>query len=97
MRPKPDIIAEVHLFNTADGGRQGPTPHTHFGCVAEIAGEFWDCRLLLEEVGRLAPGVTAEVPIKFLLSNVVLPMLRVGSQFRLWEGRYIGSAKVLSV
>ena len=60
-------------------------------------GELFDCRLILGESERLAPGDTAVVPIMFLSPGIVLQMLKVGDEFRLWELRYIGTAKVLAL
>ena len=97
MKSSNYIRAEVHLFGTDEGGRNGPTPPCQFGCLAEIEGEFFDCRLQLEDIGSLAPGTTAAVPIRFLRSDLVLPLLKVGAQFKLWEGRYVGTATVLEV
>ena len=97
MKREADIIAEVHLFTTENGGRNGPTPTKLFGCPAEIQGSFFDCHLILGEFECLAPGDTAALPIKFLSPEIVLQMLKVGDEFRLWELRYIGTAKVLAL
>lgn len=97
MKATFDIRAEIHLYRTDEGGRKDPTTSDHFGCPAEIAGEFFDCRLLLDETGSLAPGSTTVIPIKFLRPDFALPLLKVGSQFKLWEGRYIGTARVLEM
>jgi len=97
MKREGDIMVEVHLFTTENGGRNGPTPTKFFGCPAEIQGELFDCRLILGESARLAPGDTAVVPIMFLSPGIVLQMLKVGDEFRLWELRYIGTAKVLAL
>ena len=94
MQVKPDIVAEVHLLTTENGGRQGPTPSTYWGCLAKIEGEYWDCSVLLDEVGSLAPGTTTVVPIKFVSP---VPGLKIGNQFRLWEGSFVGTARILSV
>jgi hypothetical protein len=62
-----------------------------------IDGEFFDCRFLLEDGTIVSPGATAMVKIKFLRLDLVLPLLEIGTVFRLWEGRFIGTAKVLSI
>ena len=88
------VVLRVHLFRTEDGGRGQKTPAEKFGCPVEIRGELFDCRM---SVGRdgIAPGETAAVAVRFLLPNLVLRMLRVGDELRLWEGRWIGTATVL--
>jgi hypothetical protein len=53
---KPDIVASLRLYTTAEGGRKGPTPPDTLGCPFEFQGELFDCRLLLDEIGPLEPG-----------------------------------------
>jgi len=73
---KPDILAEIRLFRTEDGGREGPTPPDKFGCVFEINGKYFECRLILNGVGPLSPGRTATVPINFLSPELVKEELK---------------------
>lgn len=95
---KPDIIARVSLFATAQGGRTTTIPSVQYGCPLFIAGEGFDCRLLLDQVGiSLAPGTTADVPIKFLFIDLVRSRLAVGVQFKLWEGGTFAEGKILQV
>jgi hypothetical protein len=91
-----DIIAEVHLFKTEDGGRRWPA-RNRFGCPTNINGEFFDCRFLLEDGTIVSPGVTAMVKIKFLRPDLVLPLPEIGTVFHLWEGRFIGTGRVLRI
>ena len=46
-----DIVATVHLFGTARGGREGPTAPDKYGCLLEIGTSTFDCRLLLSQHG----------------------------------------------
>ena len=39
--------------------RQGPTPPDSFGCLLEVNGEYFDCRLFLKDIGSLYAGQTA--------------------------------------
>lgn len=94
MNGQPDIIATVRFYATEAGGRKGPTPPIMFGCPLEFEGEKFDCRLLLNEVGSLAPGATAKVPVAFLYPELIKPRLKVGSQFTLWELRTIAKGVV---
>jgi hypothetical protein len=76
---KADIIARVTLYPTTSGGRETPIPAVRFGCPLFIAGEGFDCRLLLDQTGvALSPGASAEVPIKFLFLNLVKNRLAAG-------------------
>jgi hypothetical protein len=94
MKGKPDMIATVRLYPTEAGGRRGPTPPDMFGCPLEFERDKFDCRLFLQEVGSLAPGATAKVPIAFLFPELIKPRLKVGSRFTLWEMRTIAEGVV---
>jgi hypothetical protein len=93
----PNITAQVSLLPSAEGGRKGPTPPDVFGCPVGISGEFFDMRIDLSMVGPLRPGTSAEVPIRFLRPDLVVPLLHPGDTFTLWEGRTIGTGKVLRI
>lgn len=94
---QPDIIAQVTLLSTTEGGRQGPTPSNYFGCPLGFENEYFDVRLDLSEVGSVAPGDTVRVPAKFLCPDLIKNRLSVGCVFILWEGKKIGEGKVLEV
>jgi len=94
---KPHIIAEIQLYPTEAGGRSGPTPTDKFGCLFEIEGEYFDCRLFLEGVGPLSPGQTAAVPIVFLRPDLVNPSLTISRSFHLWDGKRFANGQVKEV
>ena len=95
---KPDVIARVHLFRTEEGGRGNTITAQHFGCPFRYDGEAFDCRILLDQVGvSLAPGATADVPIKFLRPDLIKPRLQAGARFKLWEGKDFADGEVLEV
>lgn len=89
-----DIVARVRLYETAEGGRAGPTPGDKFGCLLVLGKDCFDCRLLLSETGALHPGASARVPIKFLEPELVRDLLDVGSRFLLRDGKVIGEGEV---
>ena len=93
----PDIIATVKLYETDRDGREGPTPPGAFGCLFELDGEYFDCRLLLEEIGALRPGQLATVPIKFLNPDMLGPRLRAAQCFHLWDGKVIADGEVKEI
>lgn len=94
---KPDFLAEFALLSSEEGGRHGPTPSEWFGCPLGFEGEYFDVRFDLENVGSVKPGGTAVAPGKFLSPQLIKHRLVVGSQFTLWEGRIIGTGKVLDI
>jgi hypothetical protein len=94
----PDIFARIHLFATEQGGRTQPIPAAQFGCPLFFADEGFDCRLLLDQTGSpLLLGTTMVVPIKFLNPQSVMPRLKVGEHFLLWEGKYIAEGEVTEI
>jgi|SRR5580658_5080458 hypothetical protein len=80
---KPDIIANLRFFSESEGGRESTTPPDYLGCIFEYEQENFECRLLLEDVGPIAPGGKGSVPITFLRPDLLKQRLHVGSSFRL--------------
>jgi hypothetical protein len=89
-----DILATVHFYTSDEGGRQTPTPSDKLNCILEFEGEYFDCRLLLNETGPLLPGQEASVPIKFLYPDLIKPKLKLGDKFRLRESKTIAEGVV---
>ncbi len=95
---KPDIIAKVRLYSKDEGGRNRGLPLDRFGIPMFFEGEYFDCRLLLDQVGLSPePGSVTIVPIKFLYPELIKPRLSVGKHFKLWEMKFIGEGEVLEV
>ena len=92
---EPDIMAKVFLYLTENGGREGPTPDNRLACPMVIQNEMFDCWLLLDGIGSIAPGDTVVVPIIFTMPEIVLDILNPGDKFQLWEGRIVGEGVVL--
>ena len=67
----PDIIARLTLYPAEQGGRKSATPSNYLACIFEFEGEYFECRLFLDDVGPLLPGAQATVPIKFLSPELV--------------------------
>ena len=85
MKEKPHIIASVRFYAKAEGGRARWTLPEVFRCPLEYEGEKFDCALLLEKPGSLAPEQSVIVPIVFLHPELIKHRLRVGNRFTLWE------------
>lgn len=85
------------FYRTEDGGREGPTPSDKFGCLFELNGEYFDCRLLLQGLGSLSPGQSATVPIKFLNSDLLKHRLSVTQSFHLWDGKIIADGEIQEI
>ncbi len=91
----PDIYVSVNFFPTEENGRKSPTDSHMFGAIFMINESKHDCRLLLDKIGPISPGEKKErVPIKFLCPNLIMPKLKVGSKFYLWDMRNIAEGEV---
>jgi len=90
------ILADVRLFATEAGGRRSPAIR-QFRCPAGIGDKLFDVVLDLSSIGSLSPGQSARVPIEFQRPDLAFPLLRVGSEFTLWESGTIGHAKVIEI
>ena len=93
----PDAVLDLELLPTEHGGRSLPTPDTFLGCPFVFEGELFDCRLDFSDIGPLNPGARARVPVVFLSPALIVPRLRRGSSFTIWEGRPIGQGAVVEV
>jgi len=94
---KPDIVAQVRFYANEEGGRKEPTGKDFFGCPLLINNQYYDCRLLLFEIGAVYSGQTVIVPIKFLDSQTVLQFIKVGDEFWLWDRRIFAEGKVIEL
>jgi len=98
-------IARISLARTEEGGRRTPISAATYPCpvffegVPELSAHGYDCRIALSDLGRpISPGDTVdEVAMAFLSADEVLPHLRPGVTFTLWEGKTIGRGTVLRV
>ncbi|HYO56160.1 hypothetical protein [Archangium sp.] len=101
------LIASIHLKTTEDGGRATPiSPALYratvfFENVPELQEHGYDCRLAragADDSNLIPPGESVdEVALMFLSADEVLPYMRTGVRFSLWEGKTIGSGIVVRV
>ena len=96
---QPDVLLRLRLRTTAERGRYGPVfvnPGTHFGCPLVIEGRHFDCRWLLK--GRLLElGHKHDVPVKFLSFAPVAPLLAVGKEIQMWEGKVFADGVITDI
>jgi hypothetical protein len=93
-----DLIADITLYPTNQGGRLVPTATDSFGCPFKIRKDdnlVWDGRLLLDGTS-MKPGETRRVGVAFLNCEDAAPIFRKAGKFYLWELRIIGEATVIS-
>ena len=96
--PVPDIVAELRLFPTEANGRLSSICSGEFRGVLGIGSEHFSARWIVPVGEELVPGGRAGTfGIQFLVPEAALPHFRVGAAFTVWEGKEIGSGRVLSV
>ncbi|WP_416391617.1 hypothetical protein NR756_02685 [Alloalcanivorax xenomutans] len=100
-----EVFAKITLLSAKEGGRKQAIPLMSFGCpiyienTPELAGHAYDCRLLVQEYGSpILPGETVKkIKIVFLSPNEVIPLLKIGTRFTLWEGKTIAYGEIISI
>lgn len=100
------VKATISLFDEKLGGRKSPlVPVRFFGCplffknIAELSSHGYDCRILVNEYGKeINPGDTIhDLDILFLSSDEVFKYIKIGTEFYLWEGGYIGTGIITRI
>ena len=93
-----EIIANVHLVCTQDGGRQsfilsGYRPHIRFGNEVYADGE-----IMFSDGEKLFPGDTCNVKITFPKPELVKEYFKIGATFDIHEGPHkIGEGEIVSL
>jgi hypothetical protein len=95
---RPHLIAEVRMFDTADGGRKGPA-YPGWGCPCMLSKAEpligYDALPFLADC-HLLPGQTRRLGFFFLSPEEAVPLMRKAGHFFLWEGGFIGDATVVN-
>jgi hypothetical protein len=93
----PQLIADVTLYTTAEGGKKlAAQPGWGCPCCCSKSSPVvgWDGLPLLD--GPLAPGDRRRLGFVFLSGEEAADVLRKAGTFYLWEGRFIGDAVVVT-
>jgi hypothetical protein len=93
---KPEIVVSVRFRTPQENGRLTAISGNHYSCPFVVHDKAFDCRLVLD--GRtLELGNRYEVPVKFMNPQLALPLLKVGTQFLLWEGKEVAAGEVVKI
>jgi hypothetical protein len=96
MKILPDAFLEVRFKTPEEGGRSTSIRGDFYACPLFVDGEGFECRLLIKDV-TLELGQCYELPVKFMNKGLVLPKLFVGKTVTLWEGKDVGTGKVMRI
>jgi len=92
-----ELTAIVTLYSTSDGGRRSPIS-PGFGCPClkskDTSIPGWDGWPKLQDT-EMCPGETRTLGFVFLSGEIAAHELTDAGTFYLWEGKFIGEAKVV--
>jgi hypothetical protein len=100
LRPtplRPEIVVDIDLLPTEQGGRNGPIPSGIFRGVFGVNGEHFSAAFFVSNPGGFAPGEAGQFGVQFLVPDAAVPLFPVGTSFTVWEGRTIGNGCVMEV
>ena len=92
---QPELIADVRMYTTADGGKKIPAL-PGWGCPCHVSKERlvgYDGWPILKE--PLAPGDRRRLGFVFLSGQEAADVFRKAGGFYLWEGRVVDEAHVV--
>lgn len=91
-----DIIAQIKLLATENGGRKNQLPSGIFKCIFVFQEENFDCGILTGQE-QIRPGDQTKISIKFLFPEYLKSRLKIGSKFYLREMNTIGEGEVIEI
>lgn len=96
-RLQPNLVVDLYLYATADGGRTEPIP-PGWGCPCfadrQRLTHGWDGHPMLGD-NWMHPGETRRVGYSFLTGDEAATALAQRPSFYLWERRIIGEARII--
>jgi len=72
-----------------------PKPGAEFRFPLVVDGLAYIARFSVSDGDAFARGLPIEVPIEFMFPDKALPKFTPGTQFTIWDGRDVGTGKVL--
>jgi hypothetical protein len=93
----PEIIVEITLYPSEVGGRKGAILQGEYRGVLGVGSENFSVRFFVPFEDGFSPSQTQRFGVQFLVPEAALPHFPAGAEFSVWEGRVIGSGRVLEV
>jgi elongation factor Tu len=92
------VKAQIRFLCQEEGGYRGTPIYSGYRPTIGIAGYNNDAIVTLSGREYILPGEEAEIEIRFLRPDLVLPRLKPGTELTLQEGsRVVASGQILSV
>jgi hypothetical protein len=93
----PEIVVEIALISPESGGRLSSIVPGEYRGVLGVGDAHFSARWLIP-IGGLHPGgCPGTFGVQFLAPGAALSHFPPGATFSVWEGRNIGSGRVLEV
>ena len=93
----PEIIVEIKLCPSEAGERKGAILQGEYRGVLGVGSENFSVRFFVPFEDDFSPNQTRRFGVQFLVPEAALPHFSAGTEFSVWEGRVIGSGRVLEV
>lgn len=93
----PEIVAEIFLLPSEEGGRKGPIRKGEYRGVLGVGDDHFSFRTVVPFADGFQLGQTARLGVQFLVPEAALEHFRVGTAFTVWEAGAIGHGTVLEV
>jgi hypothetical protein len=94
---KPEIVVELSLASPENGGRLSSMVTGEYRGVLGVDDKHFSVRWFVPVAGLDPGGSSGTLGVQFLNPEAALPHFPVGAKFSVWEGRVIGSGRVLEV
>jgi hypothetical protein len=99
--PKPEVEAVITLLPKGESSRTKPlnwSINGYFGCPMVLPSGNWDCRIIFpSETAPIELGSTTIGQLQFLSPGAVLPQIKVGTEFRLWDVGIFAYGRVIKL
>jgi hypothetical protein len=96
---KPEVSARIRLFSKQEGNpKHFPICPPLYECPLYYNDQYYDCQLILDKYDQpVELGTSFEAPVKLKWPQAILPKLKSGDSFCLWEDGIIGEGKITAV
>ena len=91
----PQVAALIQITAKESWGRTPPQLGVEFRFPLVVGGLAYIARFSVSDGDAFSRGMPIEVPIEFMFPDKALPRFTPGTQFTIWDGKDIGTGKVL--
>ncbi len=93
----PQVSARIQMTATERWRGAPPIQGAEFRYPLVVDGLAYIARFSVSDGEAFARGSPIEVPIEFMFPDKAVPRFMPGTQFKIWDGRDIGTGEVLGL